>query len=171
MIRNDQPLNNNAVRPPHGSVLYAKIGINTANSFCYSTKDLEFIVIESHHHLIDLQIVVVYKSPSTSYYTFSNIFEEILIPRIEKMKPLVIIGDFNSNVTQTTSRIEEYMYRTLNCSQLNHKPTTDNGSTIDLVFSNCDGETGIEEAYWSDHKLLFFLHDKPKTTFCTSVSR
>ena len=50
------------------------------------------------------------------------------------MKPLAIIGDFNINVTQTTNRIEEYMYRTLNCSQLNHKPTTDNGSTIDLVL-------------------------------------
>ena len=25
MIRNDQPLNNNAVRPPHGSVLYVKM--------------------------------------------------------------------------------------------------------------------------------------------------
>ena len=63
---------------------------------------------------------MVYKSPSTSYYNFSNIFEEILIPSIDKMRPLVIIGDFNINVTQTTSRIEDYMYRTLNCSQLNH---------------------------------------------------
>ena len=61
MIRNDQFLNINAVRPPHGSVLYAKNGINIANSFSYSTKDLEFIVIESYLHLNDLQIVVVYK--------------------------------------------------------------------------------------------------------------
>ena len=157
MIRNDQSLNNNVVRPPHGSVLYAKNGINISKSFSYSTKDLEFIVIESHHHLIDLQIVVVYKSPSTSYYTFSNIFEKVLIPRIDKMKPLVIIGDFNVSVTQSMNRIQEYMLRKLNCSQLNHKPTTDYGSTIDLVFTNCAGEVGTEEAYWSDHKLLYFF--------------
>lgn len=48
------------------------------------------------------------------------------------------------------------MLRTLNCSQLNNKPTTDNESTTDPVFTNCDGEIEIEEAYWSDHKLLYF---------------
>ena len=95
------------------------------------------------HYPIDLQIVVVYKPPSTSYYTFSNIFQYVLFPCIDKMKPLVIIGDFNINVTQKTSRIEEYMNRTLKCCQLNHKPSTENGSTIDLVFTNCDGEIGI----------------------------
>ena len=157
MIRNDQSPSNNIIRPPHGSVLYAKNDVTIVNSFSYNTKDLEFIIFDGHHHLIDLQIVVIYKSPSTSYYTFSNSFEKVLVPRVDKKKPLVIIGDFNINVTQTTNKVEQYMYRTFDCSQLNHSPTTDNGSTIDLVFSNCDGEIGTEEAYWSDHKLSYFF--------------
>ena len=99
LIRNDQPLNNNVVRLPHGLVLYAKNGINIANSFFYSIKDLEFIVIESYHLLIDLQIVMGYKSPRTSYSIFPQNFENVLAPRQDKMKPVVIIGDFNINVT------------------------------------------------------------------------
>ena len=47
---------------------------------------------------------------------------------------------------------------------MNHNPNTDNGSTIDLVFTNCDGQIGIEEAYWSDYKMLYFLHIKFRTT-------
>ena len=171
MIRNDQSPSSNIVRPPHGSVLYAKNDVTVVNSFSYNTEDLEFIIIDGHHHLIDLQIVVVYKSPSTSNYTFSNSFEKVLVPRVDKKKPLVIIGDFNISFTQTTNKVEQYMYRTFDCSQLNHSPTTDNGSTIDLVFTNCDGELGTEEANWSDHKLLYFLHNKSRkcsTAFCHS---
>ena len=34
------------------------------------------------------------------------------------------------------------------------------GLRLILFFSSCDGQTGIEEAYWSDHKMLyFFLHN------------
>ena len=78
---------------------------------------MEFIVVGTHHHLIDLQVVVVYKSPSSSFSTFSNIFEKVLVPHVDKFKPLVIIGNFNINVTQPTNKIEEYIYRKLNCRQ------------------------------------------------------
>ena len=77
---------------------------------------------------------MVYKSPSTSFSTFSDIFEKVLVPHVDKNKPLVIIGDFNINVTRPTNKIEEYICRKLHCRQLNHKPSRDNGSTIDLVF-------------------------------------
>ena len=93
MIRNDQLQSNSTARPSHGSVLYAKNDVTIVNSFSYNTKDMEFIVVESHHHLIDLQIVVVYKSPSTPFSTFSDIFEKVLVPHVDKNKPLVIIGD------------------------------------------------------------------------------
>ena len=83
MVDQPSPL----VSPPHGSVLYAENGVTVADSFSYNTEVLELIVIDSHHHLIDLQIIVVYKSPGTSYYTFSNIFEKVLF---QKKSPVII---------------------------------------------------------------------------------
>jgi len=49
------------------------------------------------------------------------------------------------------------MHQTLSCDQLEDQSTTDSGSTIDLVFTNCHGEIGTEETYWSDHKLVYFF--------------
>ena len=45
------------------------------------------------------------------------------------------------------------MFERFGCKQLMDRPSTDNGSIIDLIFSNYPGKTGTEETYWSDHKL------------------
>ena len=33
--------------------------------------------------------------------------------------------------------------------------TTDSGSILDLIFSNCETFFGVVEAYWTDHKLVY----------------
>ena len=33
--------------------------------------------------------------------------------------------------------------------------TTDSGSILDLIFSNCETFFDVVEAYWTDHKLVY----------------
>ena len=53
--------------------------------------------------------------------------------------------------------MEQFMLNLFQCEQLMDRPTTNNGTTIDLIFSNCPGQIGTEENYWSDHKMLYFF--------------
>ena len=32
---------------------------------------------------------------------------------------------------------------------------SDFGSTLDLIFANCQSSSDVIEAYWSDHKLVY----------------
>ena len=99
----------------------------------------------------------MYKSPSSPFSALIKNFEKELLPRVDQSKPLVIIGDFNIDIQQKKTRIEQFMFEKFGCKQLMDRPTTDNGSIIDLIFSNYPGKIGTEETYWSDHKLLHFF--------------
>ena len=46
------------------------------------------------------------------------------------------------------------------CDQHVTQPTTDEQTTIDLIFSNSSYQrTGAIDCYWSDHKLLYMVID------------
>ena len=80
-----------------------------------------------------------------------------IVQHLDPSQPLVILGDFNIDVSQKDSGMEQYMLKELHCHQMIHEPTTDNGSVLDLVFSNYnDSVAGAIETYWSDHKLIYF---------------
>ena len=34
--------------------------------------------------------------------------------------------------------------------------TTDSGSILELIFANCPALCDVIEAYWTDHKLIYF---------------
>ena len=63
------------------------------------------------------------------------------------------MGDFNIDVSQKECGLEKYIAEKFHCYQLMHD---DQGSTLDLIFTNCTGSVGTIETYWSDHKLVYF---------------
>ena len=100
--------------------------------------------------------VMVYKSPKYSYCNLITTIQQELVKHIDSNKSLVIMGDFNIDVSKKRSGLEQFMAETFSCQQMIHEPTTDHGSTLDLIFSNCTGNYGTIETYWSDHKLVYF---------------
>jgi len=56
--------------------------------------------IDCHYALIDMQVVVVYKSPGTSCETLAKMLESERLPHVNKSKPIVVGGDFNIDVKQ-----------------------------------------------------------------------
>ena len=55
------------------------------------------------------------------------------------------------------------MENTFNCKQLISQQTTNYGSILDLVFLKLSPRTtvttGVLEAYWSDHKVIYAAVD------------
>jgi len=76
--------------------------------------------------------------------------------------PLLILGDFNIDVSENENiNVDRFMKDTFDCDNVSHGPTTDNGTTIDLVFSNfSDLSTSSLECPWSDHKAIVVCTDK-----------
>ena len=95
LVRNDQIMTSNLVRSSHGSVVYLRNDVDIDVKHKFNTNYLELTVIDCHHALIDMQVVVVYKSPGTSYETLARKLESELFPHVNKSKPIVVVGDFN----------------------------------------------------------------------------
>ena len=82
--------------------------------------------------------------------------EKELIPHLNTSKPFIIIGEFNLDIHGKQKTLLQKLCRTFSCEMLMNEPTTDNSSTLDLVFSNISGNTGTVETYWSNHKFVYF---------------
>ena len=68
------------------------------------------------------------------------------------------MGYVNIDVSQKECGLEKFIAEKFHCYHLMHEPTTDQGSTLDLVFTNCTGSVGTVETYWSDHKSCLLLY-------------
>ena len=141
-------------RPSHGLAIYVKDSVNVLNYHCYSPPTFEFMVVKTKYLQKEEQIVVVYKSPALSLKKFVSELKQELRNHIDTREPLVIIGDFNIDISKTSS-FECLVDKMFLCQQLIHEPTRDRGSILDLIFSNHNGCAGTVESYWSDHNFIF----------------
>ena len=83
----------------------------------------------------DLQVVVLYRSPSLSLEVFINFFTHMLT-HLSLSQPCFILGDFNHDIYhQPDSRIIR-LTSTYGFTQLVHSPTTDQGTLIDHIYYN-----------------------------------
>ena len=83
--------------------------------------------------------------------------EAQLIPHLNPSMPLVIMGDFNIDVSRNHGHIIKFLNDSFVCKLLTKEPTTDNLTTLDHIYSNIeDGIVGTIETYWSDHKIVYF---------------
>ena len=101
----------------------------------------------------------IYKSPSCSVTLLDSIFINIT-QELDLRKPLTVIGDLNidagdSRNTEHIRRLEQI----ISSPQIVTEITTDQGSILDLAFSNIyDIKYSVIEHTWSDHKILYVYY-------------
>ena len=162
-IRNDEQQDNvRTGRPYHGLLTLIKENQMVYNVIHFSSVSLEFSYINTGSISYPIQIVFLYRSSVLSLNAFKLLLKRELIPAIETTMPLIILGDFNIDISENEHLlVQQYMKNTFNCRNVSFGPTTDYGTTIDLVFSNIDTIcTSTLECPWSDHKAIIVCTDK-----------
>ena len=157
MVRLDQTRTNTNSRPPHGLVMYVKDEQACECIPLYTSKVQECLLCRLHLTTMgDIQIVLLYSSPSCELNDFKNMINAHIKPNVNKERPLLIMGDFNFDIFKQNASLLQFMNEMFSCRQLVQKSTTDYGSCLDLMFSNCQNMySDVIECYWSDHKLVY----------------
>jgi len=157
MYRNDQAYTGQS-RPPHGIVVYIHKRL-TVDVHHVSDSDIEATLVITDQE----RYIFVYKSPSCNFSKLLTMFTEIANePKVRH--PLVIIGDLNIDAGDATNKDKvEMLECTTGTKQIVDNYTTDRKTILDLVFTNMDASRihySIIENTWSDHKIIFFFHDR-----------
>ena len=103
---------------------------------------------------------MLYKYHRSSQTDFRKDIHHHLRPVIDLNAKLVILGDFNIQINSVNSEFVEFMETLFRCIQQIKQCTTDSGSILDLIFSNCEAFCDVVEAYWTDHKLEYCAIDQ-----------
>ena len=156
IYRCDQQIQSRCRRPSHGLLLYVRNGFDCTEISQHSTNLLEFLFCHLIHPVAGfLQLVLVYKSPSCTLQEFRGQILKDLLPDLDIRKPLLIMGDFNFDISTGNVEFLHFMTETFECTQHVLKPTTNMMSVLDLVFTNIfETTTETIECYWSDHKIV-----------------
>ena len=156
LIRNDQ--HSDSARPPHGLAVYIKNGTEIINSVNYSDEKVDFSYVHIKFCSVEKHIIFVYKSPTSSFLSFKASFISNMLNLLDKSDDITILGDFNMDLVKSGESLCSWFNKQLSCKQVISGPTTDFGSTLDLIFTNRKGLANTVETYWSDHKLIFNVH-------------
>jgi hypothetical protein len=107
----------------------------------------------------DIVFVALYKPPTVKVKHLCDVLEDVH-RKYTNRSQCVILGDFNidwytNNSDKTT--LNNLMVKKLHYEQAISTPTTDYGSTLDLIFHNLDKQLvyGKREVYYSDHKMIW----------------
>ena len=161
LIRLDDVEKESGNRPHHGLALYVKEYFQIQRVVKMQCKSFEFIFagINSIQRGY-VQVVVLYKFPKSSQTDFRKDIDCHLRPVIDLKVRLVILGDFNIQIDCTNTEFVKFMETSFRCRQQIKQGTTDSGSILDLIFSNCEAFCDVVEAYWTDHKLIYCAIDQ-----------
>ena len=161
LIRLDDTQKESVNRPHHGLALYVKEYFQIQRVVKMQCKSFEFIFTCIYSiHRGDLQVVVLYKFPKSSQTDFRKDIHCHLRPVIDLSVRLVILGDFNIQIDCVNTEFVKFMETSFRCRQQIKQETTDSGSILDLIFSNCEAFCDVVEAYWTDHKLVYCALDQ-----------
>ena len=93
--------------------------------------------------------------------TFVDEITSLLTERIPNLSNIIILGDFNINTVETTSTDDTIFNNTMTALRLEqhiHSPTHKLGNTLDLIFTQLQGEVKVTNAtthgYISDHCMV-----------------
>ena len=159
-FRNDEILDEHSeYRPYHGLLTLVRDSCKVLQVIHFNSLSVEFSLFIVQNNSYDfLQVVFMYRSNAFSLEMFKGQLEKYLQNHVDNTAPLLIMGDFNYDISDDKHKnFLSYMCSTFNCRQLIHEPTTDYGSSLDLLFTNIDSEIFIDtlECPWSDHKGIF----------------
>ena len=161
LIRLDDAENESGNRPHHGLALYVKEYFQIQKVVKMQCKSFEFIFAGiSSIQRGYVQVVVLYKYPRSSQTDFRKDIHHHLRPVIDLNVRLVILGDFNIQIDFVNTEFVKVMETSFRCRQQIKQSTTDSGSILDLIFSNCEAFCDVIEAYWTDHKLIYCAIDQ-----------
>ena len=160
LIRLDDAEKESGNRPHHGLALYVKEYFQIQKVVKMQCKSFEFIFagiysIQRRY----VQVVMLYKYPRSSQTDFRKDIHHHLRPVIDLNVRLVILGDFNIQIDCVNTEFVKFMETSFRCRQQIKQSTTDSGSILDLIFSNCEAFCDVVEAYWTDHKLVYCAID------------
>ena len=161
LIRLDDAEKESGNRPHHGLALYVKEYFQIQKVVKMQCKSFEFIFAGIYSIQRGyVQVVVLYKYPRSSQTDFRKDIHHHLRPVIDLNVRLVILGDFNIHIDCVNTEFVKFMETSFRCMQQIKQITTDSGSILDLIFSNCEAFCDVVEAYWTDHKLIYCAIDQ-----------
>ena len=161
LIRLDDAEKESGNRPHHGLALYVKEYFQIQKVVKMQCKSFEFIFASIYSiQRGSVQVVVLYKYPKSSQTDFRKDIHHHLRPVIDLNVRLVILGDFNIQIDCVNTEFVKFMETSFRCRQQIKQSTTDSGSILDLIFSNCEAFCDVVEAYWTDHKLVYCAIDQ-----------
>ena len=161
LIRLDDAEKESGNRPHHGLALYVKEYFQIQKVVKMQCKSFEFIFAGIYSIQRGyVQVVVLYKYPRSSQTDFRKDIHHHLRPVIDLSVRLVILGDFNIQIDCVNTEFVKVMETSFRCRQQIKQTTTDSGSILDLIFSNCEAFCDVVEAYWTDHKLIYCAIDQ-----------
>ena len=161
LIRLDDAEKESGNRPHHGLALYVKEYFQIQKVVRMQCKSFEFIFAGIYSIQRGyVQVVVLYKYPKSSQTDFRKDIHHHLRPVIDLNVRLVILGDFNIQIDCVNTEFVKFMETSFRCRQQIKQSTTDSGSILDLIFSNCEAFCDVVEAYWTDHKLVYCALDQ-----------
>ena len=161
LIRLDDAEKESGNRPHHGLALYVKEYFQIQKVVKMQCKSFEFIFAGIYSIQRGyVQVVVLYKYPKSSQTDFRKDIHHHLRPVIDLNVRLVILGDFNIQIDCVNTEFVKFMETSFRCRQQIKESTTDSGSILDLIFSNCEAFCDVVEAYWTDHKLVYCAIDQ-----------
>ena len=161
LIRLDDAEKESGNRPHHGLALYVKEYFQIQKVVKMQCKSFEFIFAGIYSIQRGyVQVVVLYKYPKSSQTDFRKDIHHHLRPVIDLNVRLVILGDFNIQIDCVNTEFVKFMETSFRCRQQIKESTTDSGSILDLIFSNCEAFCDVVEAYWTFHKLVYCAIDQ-----------
>jgi len=144
------------ILPGHrGQIMYIQHAVKVTESYQHQTTNIEFLhcLVQKDDH--EWHVIGVYKPPQVSQALFCGDLDSYL-SGIDKSKPVVIVGDFNIDISSPRgSKFVKYMETNHNLTQMVKDTTTWEGTTIDLVFSNVPHiKVDALTTTWSKHHML-----------------
>ena len=143
------------------------------------TKNLKFFAVEVVVNKVKVVVIAVYKSPSTDYKVFSQIFEPLQF-LVTKYTHVIMLGDMNIDFLKQNEPKFKYfkseIVEPLGLTQIINKPTRITANTkslIDIILVNSTKNV----KFWNvtncpfdvDHEIIYMAYNFKKEKFAPKM--
>jgi hypothetical protein len=140
-----------------GMIMFTKKALDVMSTSFHQTPRIEMIQCVLKHKDQVWTIVGIYKPPTTAYTTLLAELE-VCMQMVDTTQPIVMMGDFNVDIRKENNhKFLDHMMERFHLSQIGgDKPTTWDGTHIDLMFTNQSTlTTETVAAAWTQHHTIF----------------